>query len=69
MKRSRVTDYAALSVHNYLREDGNRKKTQSLAITVCYQSASLVLPNGIPRDGFFYPTLPLITYSYIHFTR
>ena len=32
----------------------------SLGITVCHHSASLVLPNGDPRDGFFYPTLTLM---------
>ena len=28
-------------------------------------SASLVMPNGDPRDGFFYPTLTLMIDSYI----
>ena len=30
------------------------------AITVCHHSASLVMPNGDPRDRFFYPTLTLM---------
>ena len=33
-------------------------------ITVCHHSASLVIPNGDPRDGFFYPTLTLMKDSY-----
>ena len=37
----------------------------SLKITVCHHSASLVMSNGDPRDGFFYPTLTLMIYSYI----
>ena len=32
-------------------------------------SASLVMPNGDPRDGFFYPTLTLIIDSYFLFPR
>ena len=36
----------------------------SLAITVCHHSASLVMPNGDPRDRFFYPTLTLMIDSY-----
>ena len=32
----------------------------SLWITVCHHSTSLVMPNGDPRDGFFYPTLTLM---------
>ena len=37
----------------------------SLAITVCHPSASLVMPFGDPRDGYFYPTLTLMMDSYI----
>ena len=33
--------------------------------TVCHHSASLVMPNGDPRDGFFCPALTLMIYSYI----
>ena len=32
-------------------------KNPTLAITVCHHTASLVMPIGDPRDGFFYPTL------------
>ena len=42
-----------------------RKKNQSLAITDCRHSASLVMPIGDPRDGFFYPTLILMMDTYI----
>ena len=34
------------------------------SITVCHHSASPVMPIGDPRDGFFYPTLILMMYSY-----
>ena len=37
----------------------------SLGITVCHHSASLVMPNCDPRDGFFYPTLTLVMDYYI----
>ena len=40
-------------------------KNPSLVITVCHHSASLLMPNGDPRDEFFYPTLTLIVDSYI----
>ena len=33
-------------------------------ITVCHHSASLVMPNSDPRNGFFYRTLTLIIDSY-----
>ena len=33
-------------------------------ITVCHHSASLVMPNGDPRDWFFYPILALMMDSY-----
>ena len=36
----------------------------SLGITVCHHSAILVMPNGDPRDGFFYPTLRHMINSY-----
>ena len=39
-------------------------KNPSLGITVCHQSASLVMPNCDPQDGFFYPTLTLMIDSY-----
>ena len=32
---------------------------------VCHHSASLMMPNGDPRDAFFYPTLTLMVESYI----
>ena len=32
----------------------------SIRITVCHHLASLVMPNGDPRDGLFYPTLTRI---------
>ena len=32
---------------------------------VCLHSASLVMPNGDTWDGYFYPTLTLMIYSYI----
>ena len=35
-------------------------KIFSLMITVCQHSASLVMPIGDPRDGFFYPTSTLM---------
>ena len=41
------------------------KKNPSLGITVCHHSASLVMPNGDPRDGCFYPTLTLMMDSFI----
>ena len=47
---------------HHLSEDGI--ENPSLAITVCHHSASLVMPNGDPRDGFFYPTLTLMMDSY-----
>ena len=36
-----------------------------LTITICHHSASLVMPNGDPRNGFFYPTRTLMMNSYI----
>ena len=42
-----------------------RIENPSLRITVCHYLASLVMPNGDPRDGFFYPTLTLMTDSYM----
>ena len=33
---------------------------------VCHHSASLMMPIGDPRDGFFYPTFILMIDSYIH---
>ena len=36
-----------------------------LQITVCHHSANLVMPNGDPRNRFFYPTLTLTIDSYI----
>ena len=44
----------------------HKAKNPSLAITVCHQSASLVMPIGDPRDGFFYPTLSLMLDTYNH---
>ena len=31
---------------------------------LCHHSASLVMPNGDPRDGFFYSTLTLMIVLY-----
>ena len=39
-------------------------KNPSLAITVYHHSASLAMPIGDPRDGFFYPTRTLMMDSY-----
>ena len=39
-------------------------KNQSLATIDCHHSASLLMPIGDPRHGFFYPTLILVIYSY-----
>ena len=39
-------------------------KKPSLAITICHHSASIVMSNSDPRDGFFYPTLTLMIDSY-----
>ena len=36
----------------------------SLGITVSHHLESLVMPNGNPRDRFFYPTITLIIDSY-----
>ena len=41
------------------------QKNPSLGITICHHSASLVMPNGDPRDGFFYPTLTLMIDFYV----
>ena len=41
------------------------KKNLSLRIAVCHHSASLVVVNVDPWDGFFYPTLALIIDYYI----
>ena len=41
------------------------QKNRSLAITFCPHSASLVMPIGDPRAGFFYPTLTLRMDSYL----
>ena len=40
-------------------------KNHSLGITVCDQSASLVMSNGDPWDGFSYLNLTLVMDSYI----
>ena len=48
---------------NYSCEDGI--ENLSLTINVCHHSASLVMPIGDPRNGFFYPTLTLIMDSFI----
>ena len=40
------------------------EKNLSLGITVCHHSASLVMPNGDPRDVFFYYTNTLMIYSF-----
>ena len=40
------------------------QKNPSLSITVCHHSAYLAMPIGDPWDGFFYPTLTLMIYSY-----
>ena len=40
-------------------------KNPSLGITVWHHSASLMMPNGDPRDIFFYHTFTLMMDSYI----
>ena len=45
------------------------KNNPSLGITVCHYSASLVMPKGIPQDGFFYPTLTFMMDSYITYLK
>ena len=40
------------------------QKNPSLVITVCHYSADLLMPNGDPRDGLFYPTRTLMIYYY-----
>ena len=40
-------------------------KNPSIAITILHHSASLVMPIGDRRDGFFNPFLTLILDSYI----
>ena len=47
----------------YSRE--GRIENPSLGITVFYHLASLVIPNGDPRDRFSHPTLTLMIDSYI----
>ena len=44
---------------------GSVPRDLSLEITVCDHSASLVMPNGDPWDGIFYPILTLMIDSYI----
>ena len=39
-------------------------KNPSLMITACHHSASLVMPNSDPKDGFLYLTLILMMDSY-----
>ena len=48
---------------HYLCEGGI--ENLSLVITTCHHSASLVMPIGDPRDGFFYPTLTFMRDSYV----
>ena len=43
-------------------------ENHSLAITVCHNLASFVMPNGDPWDGFFYPTLTLDSYKSLKWT-
>ena len=40
------------------------QKNPSLTVTICHHSASLVMPNGDPRDIFFCPILTLMIYLY-----
>ena len=47
---------------HYLCEDGIEKSVPR--ITDCHHAASLVMPIGDPRDGFFYPTLILMIDTY-----
>ena len=42
---------------------GMGKKNPSLEITVCHHSASLLMSNCDPQDGFFYPTLQFLLYT------
>ena len=39
-------------------------KNSFFGITVYHHSANLVMLNGEPRDGSYYPTLTLMIYSY-----
>ena len=48
----------------YFCEDGI--ENLSLKITVCHNSASLMMKISNPWDRFFYPTLKLMMDSYIH---
>ena len=40
-----------------------------LGITVCHHLGSLVMPNGDPRDRFFYPSLTPMIYNTLYFSR
>ena len=42
-----------------------RQKNPSLVITVWHHSASLVMPDSDPQDGFFYLPLTSMIYPYI----
>ena len=44
--------------------EGSIVKNPSHGITVCHHSASLVMPNGDPRDAWFFPTPTLTIHSY-----
>ena len=44
---------------------GTSWKNESLAITICHHSASLLMPKSDPLDGLFYPTLTLMMDAYI----
>ena len=39
----------------------------SLLITACHHMASLVMPNGDPLDGFFYPTFTKTHYRFPYY--
>ena len=52
-------------IKNPLFVYGSDRKNPSLGITVRHHLASLAKLNGDPGDGFFYPTLTLMTDSYI----
>ena len=60
--RSTLVRYQPCILQNHYSQVS---KNLSHVITVCHQLASLVMPIGDPRDGFFYPTLTLMMDSYI----
>ena len=41
------------------------QENQSFGINICHHLANLMMPSGDPRDGFLYPILKLMVYSYM----